>query len=86
MTASSVASRAKTSSVRPIGWFAIAIVGLVWLELISRLRLEWSIKSAIRLWLDRSVPNRIHFLATMANGAERYAPAHENLASRPPSS
>ena len=43
MTASAVASTAKTSSVRPIGWFAIAIVGLVWLELISRLRLEWSI-------------------------------------------
>ena len=41
MTASSVASTAKTSSVRPIGWFAI--VGLVLLELISRLRLEWSI-------------------------------------------
>lgn len=43
MTASAVASTAKTSSVRPIGWFAVAIVGLVWLELISRLRLEWSI-------------------------------------------
>ena len=43
MTASAVASTAKTCSVRPIGWFAIAIVGLVWLELVSRLRLEWSI-------------------------------------------
>jgi exosortase len=28
---------------RNINWFAVAIVGLLWLELISRLRLEWSI-------------------------------------------
>jgi exosortase len=43
MTPSAVAAKAKPYSVPHVGWFAIAVVGLVWLELVSRLRLEWSI-------------------------------------------
>jgi exosortase len=43
MIASAVASPAQTFPHRSISWFAVAIVALVWLELVSRLRLEWSI-------------------------------------------
>jgi exosortase len=43
MMATPVASQPQTLSPRTISWIAVAIVGLVWLELISRLRLEWSI-------------------------------------------
>ena len=43
MIASDVASTPQALSRRSISWFAVAIVGLVWLELISRLRLEWSV-------------------------------------------
>lgn len=32
-----------TDTHRAIGWFAVAVIGVVWLELVSRLRLEWSI-------------------------------------------
>ena len=43
MIASDVASTPPTVSRRPISWFAVAIIGLVWLELVSRLRLEWTV-------------------------------------------
>lgn len=43
MIASDVASTPQALSRRPISWVMVAIVGLVWLELISRLRLEWSV-------------------------------------------
>lgn len=43
MIAPDVASTPQALSRRAISWFAVAIVGLVWLELISRLRLEWSV-------------------------------------------
>jgi exosortase len=43
MTASDVASTPKALSRRTISWSAVGIIALVWLELISRLRFEWSI-------------------------------------------
>jgi len=43
MIASAVATSPKTTTEREAGWLAIAIIIVVWLELISRLRLEWSI-------------------------------------------
>ena len=43
MIASDVASTPQTLARRPISWLVVGIVGLVWLELISRLRLEWSV-------------------------------------------
>src|SRR5205085_5099239 len=38
-----VASPKTESASRAIAWFPVAVLGLVWLEVISRLRLEWSI-------------------------------------------
>ncbi len=43
MIASDVASTPQALSRRAISWFAVAIVGLVWLELVSRLHFEWSV-------------------------------------------
>jgi exosortase len=43
MTVSAVAPSPNVISRREISWLSVAILGLVWLELISRLRLEWSI-------------------------------------------
>jgi exosortase len=43
MIASDVAATPQALSRRPISWLVVGIVGLAWLELISRLRLEWSI-------------------------------------------
>jgi exosortase len=43
MIAPAVASQPKIVPHRAISWLAVAIVGVVWLELISRLRLEWSV-------------------------------------------
>ncbi len=43
MTASDITSMPHTVTRRPISWIVVGIVGLAWLELISRLRLEWSV-------------------------------------------
>jgi len=43
MTFPFVAPPAGTHSHRATGWFAIAVITLIWLELISRVRLEWGI-------------------------------------------
>jgi exosortase len=43
MTISAVATSPNAVSRREIGWLSVAILALVWLELISQLRLEWSV-------------------------------------------
>ena len=35
--------RPATARSRTIAWFPVVVLGLVWLEVVSRLRLEWSI-------------------------------------------
>ena len=41
-TLENVSARADTTARPGSDWFAIGVFALVWLELISRLRLEWS--------------------------------------------
>jgi exosortase len=43
MIASDVATTPQTISHRTISWVAVAAVGLVWLEFVSRLRPEWTV-------------------------------------------